>query len=131
MVLHGDYRIEGGYSAAVTLLSRSPAPDALFVSNNLMTLGALHALDEAGIKTPDDLAFVGFDDITWALGSRAQLSMVLQPTYEIGQRAAELLLQRIKGDRSPAKKIVLPASLTVRASSLRPESTTRRRARRD
>lgn len=120
LVVHGDYRVEGGYLAARALLNRVPAPDAMFVSNNLMTLGALHALDEAGIRTPNDLAFVGFDDLTWALGSRAELSMVLQPTYQIGQRAAALLLQRIRGDRSPPQKIVLSASLTVRGSSLRP-----------
>jgi LacI family transcriptional regulator len=119
LIASADYRIEGGYEAARHLLSMRRAPDALLVSNNLMTVGALDAVAEAGLDMPDDLAFVGFDEVSWALGRRARVTAVQQPTYQIGRRAAELLLARIRGDASKAKHIVLPAELIVRDSSRR------------
>jgi LacI family transcriptional regulator len=116
-----DYRIDGGHDAAHALLSAKPPPDALLVSNNLMTIGALDALAEAGLTAPGDIGFVGFDDVTWALGHRSRITTVEQPTYDIGRRAGELLLARIRGDATPARRIVLPAELVVRDSSLNKE----------
>jgi DNA-binding LacI/PurR family transcriptional regulator len=99
------------------------------VSNNLMTIGALEALGSLGRSIPDDLAVVGFDEVSWASALRPPLTVVTQPTYEIGRRAAELLLARIRGDLSPPQNLVLPTSLVVRESSLRSARPTGRRGR--
>ena len=119
LVAEANFRIEGGYDAARQLLDLRRPPDGLLVSNNLMTVGALDAIAEAGLEMPRDIAFVGFDEVTWALGRRARVTAVQQPTYQIGRQAAELLLARIRGDASKTKHIVLPAELIVRESSKR------------
>ncbi|PZS05287.1 MAG: LacI family transcriptional regulator [Pseudonocardiales bacterium] len=117
-VVHGDFRIDGGRSATLELLARGEV-DGLLVSNNLMTIGALEALAQTGHQIPDDLAVVGFDDMAWAGAMRPPLTVVTQPTYEIGRRTADLLLRRIRGEELPPQRIVLPATLAVRQSSLR------------
>ncbi len=114
-----NYRADGGFEATRDLIGMRRGPDALIVSNNLMTIGALDALDAAGVKVPGDLAFVGFDDVTWALGHRSRITSVVQPTYDIGRCAGELLLARIRGDKRPPQRVVLPAELVVRESSQR------------
>ncbi len=117
LVVNADFRIDGGRAATERLLQHGI--DGLFVSNNLMTIGALEALGSAGRSMPDDLAVVGFDDTAWATALQPPLTVVTQPTYEIGRRAAEMLLARVRGDRSPPQHVVLPATLVVRESSLR------------
>jgi LacI family transcriptional regulator len=84
-----------------------------------MTIGALEELGSRGVEPGRDLAVVGFDDINWGTALRPPLTAVSQPTYEIGQRTAELLLRRIRGEQLPLQRIVLPAKLVIRASSIR------------
>jgi LacI family transcriptional regulator len=117
LVRRADFKEEGGYAAARSLLA-SARPDALFVANNLMTLGALRAVQEAGLRVPDDLLVVGFDDAPWTTLVSPQLSVVAQPTYEIGRQAAQLLATAEPD--LPARHVVLPPALQVRASSHRP-----------
>jgi LacI family transcriptional regulator len=119
LVGNGDFRIEGGRGATHALLAQTPRPDALFVSNNLMTIGAVQALDEAGLSFPRDLGLVGFDDQSYVMGLRPPLTLISQPTYAIGEQAARLLLDRVGGDASPARRVVFDAELTVRGSSVR------------
>jgi LacI family transcriptional regulator len=115
LVARGNYRIDGGYQATKELLRSRP--DGLFVSNNLMTIGALAALREAGLRAPDDLAFVGFDDLSGVLAQGSEITAVQQPTYDIGRCAAERLLARIQGDHSTPRRHVLRAELVIRHSS--------------
>lgn len=129
LIVTGDFRHEGGYQATRQLLRSSSRPDGLFVSNNLMTIGALDAINEAGLSVPDDIAFVGFDDLAWVLGRRSEITAVQQPTYDIGACAAECLLARIKGDRSAPRRHVLRAELVVRQSSARATPKARARGR--
>lgn len=127
LVAEGDFRIEGGRAATRALLALHPRPDALFVANNLMTIGAVDVLDAAGLRFPDDIALVGFDDIalvgfgdmSWTLGLRSALTAITQPTYDIGRVATELLLRRVRRETFPPKHVVLPATLNVRMSSRR------------
>lgn len=119
LVKHANFRVEGGYEATLELLSSAERPDGLLVSNNLMALGALQALQEKGVDLPGDIAFAIFDGISWARTLRPTLTAVEQPTYEIGRRAAELLLARIGGDQGPTQKVVLPAELKIGESSSR------------
>ena len=119
LVRHGDFRQAGGYAAAYELLTETPGPDALFVGNNLMTIGALEATAQLGLRHPEDVGLVGFDEIPLASLLRSPVSVVEQPAYRIGSEAARLLLMRARGDRTPPRRVVLPVELRVRASSLR------------
>jgi LacI family transcriptional regulator len=123
LVRRADFRVEGGYKAARSLLERADPPDALFVANNLMTLGALHAVEDVGRAVPDDLGIVGFDDSPAADLIRPRLTVVAQPTYQIGQRAGQLLLTG--ADDSFTRHEVLSTELIVRDSSARETSVRR------
>jgi LacI family transcriptional regulator len=119
LVAQGDFRTEGGYAATRQLLRQRRPPDGLLFANNLMTVGGLRAIAEAGLAIPADIAVVGFDDASWATVLTPPLTVVAQPTYEIGQTAARLLLRRVDGEQFPPRHAVLRAGLIVRASSLR------------
>jgi LacI family transcriptional regulator len=120
LIRAGDYREQSGKAAMEELLALPRMPDAVFVSNNLMTLGALAAISEAGLQIPNDIAVVGFDDPSWASLLRPSLSTVAQPTYDLGAETARMLLQRIEGYTGPARELVLSPSLRPRASSPSP-----------
>jgi len=123
LTAYADFRTEGGYAAARQLLQLRKRPDGLLISNNLMTVGGMQAIAEAGLDVPRDIAVVGFDDANWATALRPPLTVVTQPTYEIGRMAAELLLRRIAGEKFAPRRVVLQAQLVLRGSSLRvPES---------
>ena len=108
---YADYRVDGGYAATMDLLQAAPSPDGLLVANNLMTIGALAAVEDCGLACPGDVAIAGFHDMTRTLGRPPRLTLVSQPTYEIGSRAAEILLRRISGERFGLQRVVLPATL--------------------
>jgi len=109
-------RQAGGYAAMKSLLQLNPPPTAVFVTNNLMTLGALQAIHELGVRIPSDIAVVGFDDMPWATALQPPLTVVAQPTYEVGRTAAQLLLDRLHEPHRPIQKVVLKTKLIVRAS---------------
>jgi LacI family transcriptional regulator len=117
LIRRADFRQAGGYEATRSLLEGTGRPDALFVANNLMTLGALHAVHEAGLRIPQDIALVGFDDAPWTTLTSPQLTVVAQPTYEIGRHAAQLLSTAAAG-QVPREVVLLP-TLIIRASSSR------------
>jgi LacI family transcriptional regulator len=122
LIAYGDFRTEGGYAATRQLLHSRRPPDGLVISNNLMTVGGMQAIAEAGLRVPDDIAVVGFDDANWATALRPPLTVVTQPTYDIGRIAAKLLLRRIGGESFPPKRVVLRAELVERGSSRRPSA---------
>ncbi len=118
LLVSGEGRTHEGRLAVKELMSREARPSALFVANNLMTIGALMALQELGISIPRDVAYVGFDDFDWAGFLRPQLTMIAQPTYEIGRTAAHLVIERIGQDvEKPARRIALGGRLMIRESS--------------
>lgn len=116
-----DYKETGGHEAAQSLLEAGDPPDALFVANGLMTMGALRYLAGAGIDIPAELGIVGFDDQLWARLLRPALSTVAQPTYELGRAAAEMLMERAADPDAPPRTVTLPTQLIVRDSSVPPE----------
>ena len=93
------------------------APDAVFVANNLMTVGALECLMKSGIGVPREVGVVGFDEIPWADLVRPSLSTVAQPTYDMGKTAGQLLTTRRHSPGKPCATVILPTTLNVRASS--------------
>ena len=115
-VRFGDYKQESGYRLVRELLSLPQPPTALFVANNLMTIGALNGIHEAGYNIPKDIAIIGFDDLSWALTINPPLTTVAQPTFDIGVCAAEMLLDRIENPGRPPRTEVLDTQLIVRAS---------------
>ena len=116
LVYHGDFREGGGYRGMKALLALPRRPSAVFVANNLMTLGAFRALHEAGIRVPDDLALIGFDDMPWATSLNPPLTAVSQPSHELGSSAADLLLDRIARPGRAVRHLMLDTSLVERAS---------------
>ena len=116
LVRHADFRERGGYDAMRSLLTES-APDAVFVANNLMTVGALKYLVQHGIRVPRDVGMVGFDEIPWADLVRPSLSTVAQPTYDMGRIAGQLLAAHSASPDKPPETVVLRTSLNIRASS--------------
>ncbi len=119
LIRHTDFREDGGYRAMADLLDHTPRPDAVFTTNNLMTVGALECLVGRGVGVPEDVGVFGFDDVPCATLIRPPISTITQPTYDIGRTAAELLLQRIGDPSRPPTVTVLPTQLHVRASSLK------------
>ena len=115
-VIHSDFRQEGGYEAMNRFLELARRPRAVVVANNLMTLGALQAIHERGIRIPDDMAVICFDDMPWATSLRPPLTAVAQSAEELGRAAAQLLLERIKDPKRLVRQVVLPTHLMVRAS---------------
>jgi len=120
LVRIADAKQPGGYNAAHDLLVNQPHITALFVANNLMTLGALTATRQRGLKIPDEISIVGFDDMPWASLLQPPLTAVAQPTYQMGQRAAELLLGRMKERTKPVANERMQTQLIVRGSTGKP-----------
>jgi DNA-binding LacI/PurR family transcriptional regulator len=112
-----DFRPSGGRAAMERLLDRGARPTGLFVANDLMTLGVYEALRARGLRVPDDVAVVGFDDAPWAAWLDPPLTTVAQPAYELGATAARLLLERRREPERLARAVVLEIRLVVRSSS--------------
>ncbi len=119
LLVRGDFHVPSGLTAATLLLQQDPRPTALFVCNDLMAIGALHAAAQLGLRVPDDVAIVGFDDIELASYTIPPLTTVCQPKQEIGHTAIQLILDRMASPvRSPRHEILRP-QLMIRASSTR------------
>jgi LacI family transcriptional regulator/LacI family repressor for deo operon, udp, cdd, tsx, nupC, and nupG len=91
-------------------------PDAILTGNNLITLGALETIHKYGLSIPKDIAIIGFDDMNWSNSLNPPLTAVRQPAYEIGKRAAELLIQRIDDPTRPSIQMMLNTELIIRKS---------------
>ncbi|MGC5011702.1 LacI family DNA-binding transcriptional regulator [Streptosporangium sp. DT93] len=111
----GDFTRESGTAAMRQLLADDPDIDAVFVANDLMALGAMLALRQAGRQVPGDVALVGFDDIPAAAYAEPSLTTVRQPTEEMGRRLARMVL-----DLEEKSQVVLPTELVVRGSTTTP-----------
>jgi LacI family fructose operon transcriptional repressor len=109
-------REAAGRAAAADLLAAADPPDALVTSNGVLAAGAFRALAESGRRCPRDVAFATFDETTWASLVRPAVTVVEQPTREIGRTAAELLLARIEDPDRAARQVILPYRLVVRES---------------
>jgi LacI family transcriptional regulator len=120
LILEGDYRLESGHRLATQLLKNRSAASAIFVCNGVMTVGVLNAFEEAGVQCPRDMSLATFDDLTLDHSSHSHLTAVVQPSYEMGARAATLLIDRIEG-RLTGDPIVLRVvpTLVIRESTAR------------
>lgn len=121
----GDFKAASGSTGVERLFSLDNPPDALFITNNLMTIGALHALSNRKVAIPNDLMLAGFDDFPLADVHEPTITVVRQPTNEIGVAAANLLMSRIQGDKSALRSIILAPELIIRESSEKARSITK------
>lgn len=110
-----DSSEEAGYMAAMALVERGRPFDAVFAASDLIAIGAIRALAEKGLRVPEDVAVVGFDDIPTARFTNPSLTTVVQDTARAGELLVETLLKLVKGE--PAESVTLPAQLVVRRSS--------------
>lgn len=116
LLVNGESNSESARRAASSLLALATPPTAIMAANNLMTIGAMHALRDARIHVPEQMALVGFDDFDWADFFQPRLSVIAQPVQALGERAVQLLLQRIAHPDGPRQSEHLPASLKIRNS---------------
>jgi DNA-binding LacI/PurR family transcriptional regulator len=121
---------QGGHSKTLILLRLIPRPTAIFAGNDLIALGALLAVREAGLRCPEDVSIMGFDDLDLAETTNPSLSSVSQSGYQLGTMATRLLLDRKEGDTSPAKHIVLETLLNLRDSVAPPQDVSQGNHRR-
>ena len=99
-----------------TLFNLPDKPEAVFINNNLLSLGALLEMDELNLDCTKDLGIVTFDDHPWAAVSCPPLTVVRQPTQKIGQISAEMILALINDQPVPEKSVILPCELIIRQS---------------
>ena len=114
---YGDWEVQSGYPATKKFLALSPRPTAVFAANDLMALGAIYAIQEAGLCVPDDIAVVGYDDREIASISRPTITTVTLPCYEMGQVSAKLLLRLLEKQNGAEEPIRIQGKLIVRESS--------------
>jgi LacI family transcriptional regulator len=113
-------QFEMGYTMGMQLLDRSDRPTAIFAFNDVIAIGVLHAAAELGLRLPDDLSVIGFDDIPAAAYSIPELTTVAQPIYAMGEQAANLLIRHIRDSDAPVESVKLETQLIIRKSTAPP-----------
>lgn len=115
-VINSPLSVEGGHDAMRRMLSLRKRPTAVFINNNLLSLGALLAINELGLRCPADVAVIGFDDHPWAVVSNPPLTVVRQPARQLGQAAAGILLSLIDDEEPSDSRVILDCELVPRQS---------------
>ncbi len=118
-----EYSLSGGIESIKSMLETNDPPSAVFCSNDYLAIGAIKGAREAGIKLPESLSIVGFDNIQIASYVIPELTTVHQPAYEMGKQGAKVLFKLMKEKQSPPVQIMLEASLVVRDSTVRATET--------
>jgi DNA-binding LacI/PurR family transcriptional regulator len=108
--------VDGGRQAMRALFSQQDAPEAVFINNNLLTLGALLGMSDLNLHCAEDIGIVSFDDHPWAAVSCPPLTVVRQPTRKIGQVSAEMVLALINDQPVLEKRVTLDCELIERQS---------------
>jgi DNA-binding LacI/PurR family transcriptional regulator/AcrR family transcriptional regulator len=117
LVVHTHFSRAGGREGAAALLDLPEPPDAVLCANDIMAIGALETAALRGLRVPDDLAVMGFDDIEAAGLISPGLTTMANPAREIGQACARLLLDRLSGQAAGYREVVIPARLVRRQSA--------------
>ncbi|MGB7116239.1 MAG: substrate-binding domain-containing protein, partial [Anaerolineales bacterium] len=103
---------------AVQVMAKTSPPTALFCANNFISIGALKSLRDSGLRVPEDVALVGFDDLPVNMVIDPFFTVAAQPAYEMGQRGTELLIERLTGGApDECQEVILPIEIIVRKSS--------------
>ncbi|MDX1994708.1 MAG: LacI family DNA-binding transcriptional regulator [bacterium] len=116
LITVGDFTEAGGYAATQKLLNVPHRPTAIFASNDLSAFGAMEAIRQHGLRIPDDISVVGFDDIPQASIAHPKLTTVRQPLEQMGRVAVKMLLEQIEDQSRPPRRVTLATRLIVRDS---------------
>jgi LacI family transcriptional regulator len=117
LIRRGEFRISSGEQMTRAIFQEGLRPTAIFAANNALAMGAIDAAGELGLRIPQDLALVCFDDLANSSRLFPFLTVAVQPAYEIGLKAAQLLLGRLEGRvADPPREFVLPTRMIVRYS---------------
>ncbi|MEU6641566.1 LacI family DNA-binding transcriptional regulator [Saccharomonospora sp. NPDC046836] len=116
-VAHSDFSVDGGAAAMAELLERQPGLDAVFAAADIIAVGALRELSARGLRVPEDVAVVGFDDSVLATSVTPRLTTVRQPVEELGRTMTWRLLAQLAGEPHLPPSILLPTELVVREST--------------
>jgi len=125
-VRSGPYRAEWAATQTLAVLDGAERATAIFAADNDMTLGVMTAIRNSGLRAPEDISILAFDDLDWATVVQPALSVVAQPVYELGTIAAQRLLARIGGDESEPRAVLLNTRLIERESTAPPPRRVRR-----
>ena len=115
-VQEASFDQHGGFAKTMLLLRMTPRPSAIFAANDMIAFGALLAFREAGLRCPEDISLIGFDNLQFAEMTSPPLSSVTQPGFQMGTTAAQILVDRVKGDQGPVKHVILETTLKIRDS---------------
>ncbi|MEN5072739.1 LacI family DNA-binding transcriptional regulator [Isoptericola cucumis] len=120
LVRSGNFYVEAGYAEGIDLLSRPDRPTGIFAGSDMQALGLLRAARELGLRVPDDLSIVGYDDLPIARWTGPSLTTVRQPLTEMAATATRMLLELADGEDVPVQRVNLATELVVRESSAPP-----------
>jgi len=124
LVKVGDFSLESGFRTMQTFFTDGIEVDAIFCVNDVIAIGAIKAIEQAGYRVPENIAVAGFDDLFISSLIKPTLTTIRQPTYEIGSIAVNLIIERINGTAtSLPRKVILPGELIVRESTVKSNST--------
>ncbi|EII2376217.1 TPA: substrate-binding domain-containing protein [Vibrio cholerae] len=115
-IVESDFECEGGYQVFEKLYQRGKLPSALFVSNDMMAMGVIQAASQRGLRVPDDLSLIGYDDVHIAKFMTPALTTIHQPKYRLGKAAVDTLLYRLENPDTTAQVVQLEPTLVVRNS---------------
>ena len=115
-IVESDFECEGGYQALKKMVQRGPLPSSIFVSNDMMAMGVIHAAAQDGTSIPNDLSIIGYDDIHLSKYMTPALSTVHQPKHRLGKAAVDTLLNRLKTPDASPQVVELEPTLVERSS---------------
>ncbi|MBV7243724.1 LacI family DNA-binding transcriptional regulator [Streptomyces sp. MW-W600-10] len=116
LILFGDFHVEGGHDRATEMLSRPHPPTAIFAGSDLQALGVLEAARAHGLRVPDDLSVVGYDDVSIARWASPALTTIHQPLRRMAEEATQMLM-RLRAEEPVSTRLELATSLVVRKST--------------
>jgi len=120
LIMRGNFNPESGYECAMGLFQRNPRPTAIFSCNDMMSIGVIRAASQLGLRIPQDVSIVSFDNIDLASYTTPPLTTVEQPKREIGAMAIGMILERMKNPELQVRRNVIPTRLIIRGSTWRP-----------
>lgn len=116
LIYHGDYTIQSGVKGLEELVKRNPEMTAVFVTNYEMTMGAVIGTNELGIKIPEQLSMIGFDNLEFARACSPKLTVVSQPTADIGTKVANIMLQRLEENQTGGNQDAVPEGASAKVT---------------
>jgi LacI family transcriptional regulator len=122
LIYEGDYTQPSGYAGATTLLELQEIPTAVFASNDALAMGAMDAVRNRGLRVPEDISVMGFDDVPQSAMIRPALTTVRQPLEQMGRVATQMIIDILKNPEKETEQMRLPTELIVRDSAQPPDT---------